>query len=386
MAFVTRWVGACSMLSAVLVAACDGGSSGVNNAAAAGDGSAGTSNTAAGASNAGASSAGASNAGTSNANAGTASLDGVGGTGSGGTLSDAGAAGKTSGGAGTAHAGAAGAQGGGSCGGAQVLFLIQRSGALFEQPGLVNFGEVLPLEESYFGFLQAALAGDGSAAKPYSGKFPIGVSFLFATRDLMTPLPAMCPQLAGVAPSLDSDSKLASAFTQSVSDHAALMTAKQKEEAPVPESIANAVSTWSASGPRHLVLITLGMPDTCTQLDGPCGIDSTVNAVQVARAAGVTTHVIGLGDHVQFNYPDAEGVTVQTGYVEYLQQLANAGSGKPLGPANVEKLQDFACGNTGPALLTATYSATPGDAKYYQVKTATDAKTAVAEVLGSVCP
>jgi hypothetical protein len=266
------------------------------------------------------------------------------------------------------------------------LFLIQRSGGLFEQPGIVNFGETLPVEASYFGFLQAALAGDASAAKPYSGKFPIGVSFLFAVRDATTPLPLICPQFAATAPSLQSDSALATAFTQSVAAHAALVMAKQKEEAPVPEAIASAVASWSAPGPRHLVLITMAMPDTCSQLDGPCGIDATVNAVQVARAAGVSTHVIGLGDHVQFNYADAEGVPVQTGYEEYLQQLANAGSGKPLGPANVEKLQDYTCGSAMPATLTATYSATPGDAKYYQVKTATDAKTAVAEILAGVCP
>jgi hypothetical protein len=395
MAIVTRWVGLCCMLSAALVGACASSSkcdTGTPCSGVGGDGSAGTSKAEAGASSAGANTATAgadtatagadtATAGADTATAGAAgsSQGGVGGTGSGGTISGSGAAGKPSGNAGAAQGGAGGTQGGGSCNGAQVVFLIQRSGALFEQPAL---------DASYFGFVQAALVGDGSAAKPYSGKLPIGVSFLFATRDALMSVPAICPQLATTVPSLSFDGSLATAFTQSAAEHAALVTAKLKEEAPVPESIASAVASWSgASGTRHLVLITTAMPDTCTKFDGPCGIDATVNAVQLAKVAGVTTHVVGLGHDPRFNYyPDPESVPVETGYEEYLQQLANAGVGKPLGPPNVQKLQDYACGSATPAVLTATYSTTPGDAKYYQVKTATDAKTAVAEILASVCP
>ena len=409
MAIVIRWAVLSCVLSVGLASACDSASKcepSVPCSGVAGDSSTGgdgSSNLEAG--NAGSS----SNAGTSsNANAGSAGSrqGGAGNTGNGGTASGAGAAGALNGGAsgsagsaqagsaqagsaGSAQAGAGGTPGGSNCGGAQVLFLIQRSGALFEQPGLANTGEKLALEASYFGFLQAALAGNASAAKPYSGKLSIGVSFLFATRDAVNAIPAICPQLAETTPSPLFDGRLTAAFSQSVTDHDALVTAKQKEEAPVPESIASAVASWSgASGARHLVLITTAMPDTCTLFDGPCGIDATVKAVQAAKAAGVTTHVIGLGHDNQFNYPsaDPEPVAVQTGYEEYLQQLANAGSGKPVGPPNVEKLQDYACGTPEPAVLTASYSAAPGDAKYHQVKTATDAKTAVAEILASICP
>jgi len=237
--------------------------------------------------------------------------------------------------------------------------------------------------------LQAALVGEGSATKPYRGKLPIGVSFLFATRDQVSELPVLCPQLAATAPTLQFDGALATAFTQSLADHAALVTANKKEEAPVPESIASAVASWpGASGSRHLVLITTALPDTCALFDGPCGIDATVKAVQDAKAAGVTTHVIGLGDDGMFNYVSAapDPVKVETGNEEYLQQLANAGSGKPVGPPTVEKLQDYVCVDTLPAVLTATYADTPGNAKYYQSMTATDVKTAVAEILAGICP
>ena len=383
MAIVTRWVGLCCALSAALAGACGSNSkcepaapcSGVG-----GDGSAGTSNTEAGASNAGASNAGASNANAGNANAGAAgsSQGGEGGTAGGGAMSGAGAAGKASGNAGAASDGAGGTQGGGSCNGAQVVFLIQRSGAVFEQPAL---------EASYFSFLQAALVGDGSAAKPYLAKLPIGATFLFVVREDFINPPAMCPELAVTAPSLSFDGALAAAFTQNANEHAALMTNKIKADAPVPESIASVVAAWSgASGPRHLVLVTTGMPDTCTKFDGPCGIDATVKAVQVAKTAGVTTHVIGLGDDSMFNYANLEGLPVQTGYEEYLRQLANAGSGKPLGPPDVEKLEDYTCSGAGPAVLTASYSTTPGDAKYYQSMTATDVKSAVTEILAGICP
>jgi len=266
---------------------------------------------------------------------------------------------------------------------------MQRSGALFEQPPQ-DSSVPLSLEASYFGFLQAALVGDGSAAKPFDGKLSIGASFLFAARDLqVSPTPAMCPQLAATAPSLQFDGTLAAAFSQSAAAHTALVTAKQKVEAPVPEGITSAVAAWSgATGARHLVLVTTAMPDTCTKFDGPCGIDATVKALQEARAAGVTTHVIGLGDDSTFNYAssDPDPVLVE-GYEEYLQQLANAGSGKPVGPASMEhSLQDFVCNGTVVATLTASYSDAAGDAKYYQVKSAMDAKAAIADILAGICP
>jgi hypothetical protein len=266
--------------------------------------------------------------------------------------------------------------------------LIQRSGALFEQPVVTTTGLPLPIEQSYFGFLQAALVGEASATKPYRLKLPLGVSFLFAARDPLSPNPpAVCPEVTATAPALQFDSGLALAFAKNADMHAALVTAKQKEEAPVPESIASVVASWMpADYGRHLILVTTAMPDTCTKLDGPCGVDATVKAVQDAKAAGVTTHVIGLGDDNMFNNA-ASGLDPETGYEEYLQQLANAGTGKPLGPDTLEhKLQDFVCNGSTVATLTASYVGTAGDAKYHQVKTATDAKTAVAEILASICP
>jgi len=103
----------------------------------------------------------------------------------------------------------------------------------------------------------------------------------------------------------------------------------------------------------------------------------------------VTTHVIGLGHDTMFNYTESDPEVPVQGYEVYLQQLANAGQGKPVGPDTLEhKLQDFGgCGTTsGPAPLTASYSATAGDAKYYASMTASDVKSAVAEILTDICP
>src|SRR6185369_1951313 len=389
MDLVTRWVGLGCVLSVALAGACGGGTSSASNAAAgAGVGGNGSAGAASGEPSAG--SAGTGERAGSTGNAGTRSAaGGASGSGVGGSTNNAGVGGKLGDGGGCGAAGtqggAGGTQGGGSCGGAEVVFLIQRSGVMFEQP-LQTTGVPLPLEASYFGFLQAALVGEGSAAKAYSGKLSLGVTFLFAARDLSAALPVACPQLAMTTPRLQFDSALSNAFTQSAADHAALVTAKQKEEAPVPEAIVNAVASLpETAGARHLVLVTTAMPDTCTKLDGPCGLDATVKALQDAKVAGVTTHVIGVGDDVAFNNA-ASGADPEQGYEEYLQQLANAGSGQPVGPGSLEhKLQDFVCEGATAATLTASYAGSAGNAKYYQVKTATDAKAAVADILASIC-
>jgi hypothetical protein len=104
--------------------------------------------------------------------------------------------------------------------------------------------------------------------------------------------------------------------------------------------------------------------------------DPTIKAVQDAHARGVTTHVIGLGDTPNLDYPPDT-----LGYEAYLAGLANAGTGQPVKMYEGAKLE---CFYSTPGV--ATYSETSGTAKAYQATNAADVKSAVSEILSSICP
>ena len=126
---------------------------------------------------------------------------------------------------------------------------------------------------------------------------------------------------------------------------------------------------------RHVVLITTGVADTCSETDNPCLMDPSIKAVQDAQKAGITTHVIGMGDTGLLDTGND-----QDGYQTYLKQLANAGAGKSVkkSAAFDEKCSDDKA--------RATYSNDDGDAKAYRAESTSDVKAAVAEIFKSICP
>ncbi len=80
-----------------------------------------------------------------------------------------------------------------------------------------------------------------------------------------------------------------------------------KIDAPLPETIASAAAALGDTGRRVIVLVTTGLPDSCSVIDGLCAMDPSVAAVQAARAEGIEVYVLGLGenDNVDWDFTTA---------------------------------------------------------------------------------
>jgi hypothetical protein len=156
-----------------------------------------------------------------------------------------------------------------------------------------------------------------------------------------------------------------------------------KWETPTGASVAAVAKTLAnfkpdPPGPKFILLVTDGDPDTCTIHDPNCGQDESIKAVQDAYAAGIGTFAIGIGDIV--NSLD----TSLRGGKDHLQDLANAGSGQPVAPNTVNYGYSQCVAATGG--LTATYAAagqTPGTAAYFTVSAA-DGKTAQTQIAAAI--
>ena len=114
-------------------------------------------------------------------------------------------------------------------------------------------------------------------------------------------------------------------------------------------------------GPKMILLVTDGNPDTCAVRDPQCGQDESILAVQETFAAGITTSVIGIGEILVNN----AGCTGRCGR-DHLQDLANAGAGQPVAP-NTEENGYSQC-VVNPANFAAAYAASAaeaGTAPYY---------------------
>ena len=118
-------------------------------------------------------------------------------------------------------------------------------------------------------------------------------------------------------------------------------------------------------GPKYILLVTDGNPNTCETIDPQCGQDRTIAAVQAAWAQGIGTFVIGIGDIV--TSPDNGCNSQSRCGKEHLQDVANAGMGLPVqAPPTDYKYQPCVQNETGD--VVATYAAageTPGNATYF---------------------
>jgi hypothetical protein len=262
-------------------------------------------------------------------------------------------------------AGSAGNAGGGTtgssaCGGAQVLFVIQRSGIMFEEPDE---------DANYWGMVESALTGPEGALAPYWDRLDTGALFFVRVQDDDT-----CPVLSSAAPQPGAMQPLSELFADNASAYQELADADAKMDAPVPEAVAAAAALLGGTA-RHLVLITTGVSDTCDDTDNPCLMDHAIGAVQEAQKLGVTTHVIGLGDSGLLD-TSSDG----DGYQTYLGQLANAGAGKPVKKSSAF---DEKCSDDG---AKAEYAGGNGDAHAYRAESSDDVKQALAEILNDICP
>lgn len=106
-------------------------------------------------------------------------------------------------------------------------------------------------------------------------------------------------------------------------------------ETPTAHAIARTTAaladlTLDPAGPKFILLLTDGNPNTCQVLNPQCGQDRAVKAAQDAYAAGVGLFVMGVGDVV--TNPNAGCPTSARCGVQHLQDMANAGVGAPVQP------------------------------------------------------
>jgi hypothetical protein len=174
-----------------------------------------------------------------------------------------------------------------------------------------------------------------------------------------------CATWAEVAPSLDNYAAIDAAYAPIdwPTDH-------PKWETPTGHAIARAAAdlvSYSPDppGPKYILLVTDGNPNTCQVLDPQCGQDLSIKAVQDAFDAGIGLFAMGIGDIVaQPNNGCASSARCGT---VHLQDMANAGVGAPVqAPPGCENPADPGCQfkyescNQGQT-LKATYAASAPD-------------------------
>jgi hypothetical protein len=145
---------------------------------------------------------------------------------------------------------------------------------------------------------------------------------------------------------------------------------RPKWETPTPHAINTAVAALAAynpdpPGPKYILLVTDGNPNTCAKLDPQCGQDLAIKAAQDAYAAGIGLFAMGIGDIVA--QPNNGCPTSGRCGPLHLQDLANAGVGAPVQPPpGCEDPADPNCqfkysGCNVDNILLATYTAAAPD-------------------------
>lgn len=137
-----------------------------------------------------------------------------------------------------------------------------------------------------------------------------------------------------------------------------------KGETPTGAAIhaaAAVLADFAAIGPKYILLVTDGEPDTCTAPDPQCGQDESIAAAQAAFAQGIGTFAIGVGEIG----------------LQHLLDLANAGSGQPVQQRAAPENCEGAVFNLG------SYSTSGGNATVFNPSDPQQLKADIAGVVGS---
>jgi len=236
---------------------------------------------------------------------------------------------------------------------ATVDLLVDTSGSMFQQPApfwtplykaLMDSatGVVKPLEASTrFGFTSYTGLGD-SVENPTSFKCPILQTVPYALNNYA----AIDKMYGGIKYNSDA---------WETPTHAAI-------DAAAADLVAFKATP---DGPKFILLVTDGNPDTCWAKNPQCGQDAAIKSAQAAYEQGIKTFVLGIGS-VLSKDAAAQGCQVGRCGVDYLQDMANAGTGLPVEPYADKDMQYqySACIAKSPTkALTATYGATGGGGK-----------------------
>jgi hypothetical protein len=272
-------------------------------------------------------------ASTTGGSGGAGAMAGVGGAsaaGGSGAMSGAGGSVAT-GGTGGSTGGAAGA--GGSAGAAicqelsvvptpqvpTVLLLVDNSSSMFE-----TMPPAWPL-------LYTALMDETmGVVKSFESKVRFGfAAYKGSTTPSAETAPA-CATWAKVGPALDNFAAIDAVYKPIAwpIDH-------PKWETPTGHAINMAAADLAAympdpPGPKFILLVTDGNPNTCLIMDPQCGQDLSIKAAQDAYAQGIGLFAMGIGDIVA--QPNAGCPTAARCGQLHLQDLANAGVGAPVQP------------------------------------------------------
>jgi hypothetical protein len=256
-----------------------------------------------------------------------------------------------------------------------VEILVDNSSSMFE-----------PTDNPAWDYLYTALMDpvDG-VVKPLEGKVRFGFASYKGSTTASTEADPACATITSVDIALNNHAAIDAVYS-SLGDE---WMPGIKWETPTGHAINRVAETLAAfnadpPGPKYILLVTDGNPNTCAMLDPQCGQDLSIKAVQDAYALGIGTFAVGIGDLVTNPNNGCQAEWGRCGD-DHLQDLANAGQGLPVAdPPENYKYQGCTAGMDGGAgVVQATYAsttgATPGTAPYF---TATDAAALQTAILG----
>jgi hypothetical protein len=208
--------------------------------------------------------------------------------------------------------------------------------------------------------LYSALMDPGAGVDTLQGKIRFGFASYKGFKGT-SETDMACATMTTVAPDLDNHDAINAAY-KAIGDG---YKQGDKWETPTSYGInyaANILGDYNPMppGPKYILLVTDGNPNTCVTTDPQCGQDFAIKAAQDAFAAGIGLFILGIGDIV--TSPDNGCPTSARCGMSHLQDMANAGVGAgvqpPPGcddPADPNCQYKYAGCNPG-NLLTAAYS------------------------------
>jgi hypothetical protein len=241
-----------------------------------------------------------------------------------------------------------------------VLVLVDRSSSMFDIP--------LPPYANRWEPLKEALVGpDGAITNLQSG---IRFGFAAYTHQAQNGAGA-CPIFDATNIALNNYDAIKAEYDAVSSDpidpSAPLVGGinPTKGETPTGAAIQAAAAQLAAFtefGPKFILLVTDGEPDTCTQPDPQCGQDQSIAAAQAAFSQGIGTFAIGVGEIG----------------LQHLQDLANAGTGQ----AVQQRPEPLDCPMG--SFTLGSYSPTGGTARVFNPGNPEALKADIAGIVGSV--
>jgi hypothetical protein len=150
-----------------------------------------------------------------------------------------------------------------------------------------------------------------------------------------------CPQLTTIVPLAERN------YAAIKRAYDAIAKPEFKGETPTSLAIQEVSKTLlkePKNSPKFIILVTDGEPDFCDDPNVTCSRDAVVAAAQAAYAQGVGTFIFSVGGEVDR---------------AHLGDVANAGTGQPV--EDRQMAVHYQCPSS-----TATYSATSGNARYFE--------------------